>query len=205
MPLDAEPCRRPAAARRSARPRFVGRTPAAHRLPQLSRACALERRPAARRAHRGQRLRQDQPSRSRVAADAGPGSAPRALSRSWRASGGAAGRSPPGCDGAGSGRDRHRAKPAGATGTRAGRIVRIDGEDQSGSGALGDHVEMVWLTPAMDGLFTGPGSERRRFLDRLIPSHDPGYRTRTRTFRARHAPAQSSAARTARGGALRRA
>ena len=29
----------------------------------------------------------------------------------------------------------------------------------------------------MDGLFTGPGSERRRFLDRLILCFDPGYRT----------------------------
>ena len=49
------------------------------------------------------------------------------------------------------------AEPDDRAGTRAGRIVRIDGEDQSGSGALADHVEMVWLTPAMDGLFTGPG------------------------------------------------
>jgi len=34
----------------------------------------------------------------------------------------------------------------------------------------------------MDGLFTGPGSERRRFLDRLILSHDPSYRTHTGHF-----------------------
>ncbi len=62
-------------------------------------------------------------------------------------------------------------------GGRTGRIVRIDGETQSGSGALADHVEMVWLTPAMDGLFTGPASERRRFLDRLISGLDPNYRS----------------------------
>jgi DNA replication and repair protein RecF len=37
-------------------------------------------------------------------------------------------------------------------------------------------VDVFWLTPAMDGLFTGPASERRRFLDQLIPSFDPGYR-----------------------------
>jgi DNA replication and repair protein RecF len=65
---------------------------------------------------------------------------------------------------------------------RSGRIVRIDGEDQSGSGALADHVEMVWLTPAMDGLFTGSASERRRFLDRLIACFDPGYRPRVGQF-----------------------
>ena len=59
---------------------------------------------------------------------------------------------------------------------RAGRIVRINGETAS-AGALADYVEVVWVTPAMDGLFTGPGSERRRFLDRLILCFDPGYRT----------------------------
>jgi len=58
-----------------------------------------------------------------------------------------------------------------------GRIVRIDGTAQSGSGVLADYLEIVWVTPAMDGLFTGPGSERRRFLDRLILCFDHGYRT----------------------------
>jgi DNA replication and repair protein RecF len=61
--------------------------------------------------------------------------------------------------------------------TDGGRIVRIDGETKSGSGALADHVEMLWLTPAMDGLFTGPASDRRRFLDRLISGLDPNYRS----------------------------
>ena len=59
----------------------------------------------------------------------------------------------------------------------AGRIVRIDGAAQTGSGILADYVEVVWVTPAMDGLFTGPASERRRFLDRLILCFDPAYRT----------------------------
>lgn len=67
-------------------------------------------------------------------------------------------------------------------GGRQGRIVRIDGETHSGSGALADYVEMVWLTPAMDGLFTGPAGERRRFLDRLILCFDAGYRTRVGRF-----------------------
>lgn len=58
---------------------------------------------------------------------------------------------------------------------RAGRTVRIDGETHS-AGALGDLVEIMWVTPAMDGLFTGAASERRRFLDRLISCFDPGYR-----------------------------
>ena len=66
--------------------------------------------------------------------------------------------------------------------TRPGRIVRIDGNEQSGSGALANLLDIYWLTPAMDGLFTGPASERRRFLDRLVPSVDPGYRARLGQF-----------------------
>jgi DNA replication and repair protein RecF len=65
----------------------------------------------------------------------------------------------------------------GAGSRNSGRIVRIDGETQSGSGALAGHVEMIWLIPAMDGLFTGAASDRRRFLDRLISCLHPSYRT----------------------------
>ena len=72
--------------------------------------------------------------------------------------------------------------PSPATTVRSGRIVRVDGETQGGSGILADLVEMVWLTPAMDGLLTGPASERRRFLDRLILCFDPAYRTRIGHF-----------------------
>jgi len=71
---------------------------------------------------------------------------------------------------------------AGEAGVNAGRIVRIDQQPQPGSGVLADHVEMVWLTPAMDGLFSGPAGDRRRFLDRLILCFDPGYRTRVGQF-----------------------
>lgn len=64
---------------------------------------------------------------------------------------------------------------------RAGRLVRIDGEAHAAS-ALDDHVELIWITPALDGLFAGPASERRRFLDRLVASFDPRYRTRVGQF-----------------------
>ena len=67
-------------------------------------------------------------------------------------------------------------------GERSSRLVRIDGERVGGSGTLADYVEMVWLTPAMDSLFMGPGSDRRRFLDRLIVCFDPSYRTRAGRF-----------------------
>ena len=45
------------------------------------------------------------------------------------------------------------------------------------AGALAEHVKLVWLIPAMDGLFTGSASERRRFLDRLVLAVDPKMRT----------------------------
>jgi DNA replication and repair protein RecF len=65
---------------------------------------------------------------------------------------------------------------------RQGRIVRINGAPVGGSGALAEYVELVWVTPAMDALFTGPASERRRFLDRLIVCFDPSHRTRAGRF-----------------------
>jgi DNA replication and repair protein RecF len=64
---------------------------------------------------------------------------------------------------------------------RSGRVVRIDGAPQPTT-ALDEHIEMLWLTPALDGLFTGPASERRRFLDRLVACFDPGYRARLGQF-----------------------
>ena len=65
---------------------------------------------------------------------------------------------------------------------RTGRIVKLGGETQSGSGALAEHVELLWLTPAMDGLFTGAASERRRFLDRLVLCFDPAHGRRAGQF-----------------------
>jgi DNA replication and repair protein RecF len=64
---------------------------------------------------------------------------------------------------------------AGDGGGRPGRRVRINGENGTAD-ALAELGEVLWLTPAMDGLFSGPGSDRRRFLDRLIACFDPGYR-----------------------------
>lgn len=66
------------------------------------------------------------------------------------------------------------AKPACDEST--GRTVRIAGKDAS-AGALGDYVKQVFLIPAMDGLFTGGGTDRRRFLDRLVVAITPGLRT----------------------------
>ena len=65
---------------------------------------------------------------------------------------------------------------------RPGRIVRINRETQRSANSLGDYVELMWLTPSMDRLFTGPAGDRRRFLDQLISCFDTGYRRRLSQF-----------------------
>jgi DNA replication and repair protein RecF len=52
------------------------------------------------------------------------------------------------------------------------RKCRIDRESAASLSALADHVRVIWLVPAMDQLFNGPASERRRFLDRLVLAVD---------------------------------
>ena len=66
----------------------------------------------------------------------------------------------------------------GAEGATSGRRARIDREPVSSATAFGDHLRMVWLTPAMDGLFTGSASERRRFFDRLVLALDKDHSSR---------------------------
>jgi DNA replication and repair protein RecF len=58
------------------------------------------------------------------------------------------------------------------------RKHRIDRAPVVSARAFADHLRIVWLTPAMDGLFTGPASERRRFLDRLVLAIDPNHGAR---------------------------
>lgn len=52
------------------------------------------------------------------------------------------------------------------------RKSRIDREPVSSAAAFADHLRVIWLVPAMDTLFTGAPSERRRFLDRLVLAVD---------------------------------
>ena len=52
------------------------------------------------------------------------------------------------------------------------RKVRINSAEAP-STALGEWLAIGWLTPAMDGLFTGPAQDRRRYLDRLALALDP--------------------------------
>jgi DNA replication and repair protein RecF len=52
------------------------------------------------------------------------------------------------------------------------RKCRIDREPVPSATAFADHLRIIWLIPAMDGLFNGPASERRRFFDRLVLAVD---------------------------------
>jgi DNA replication and repair protein RecF len=62
--------------------------------------------------------------------------------------------------------------------TPVSRKCRIDREPAVSVAALSDHVRVIWLVPAMDGMFAGPASERRRFLDRLALAVDPEHSSR---------------------------
>jgi len=70
------------------------------------------------------------------------------------------------------------------------RQCRIDRESVSSATAFADHLRIIWLIPAMDPIFNGPASERRRFLDRLVLAVDAQHSSRVaaleRSLRARN-------------------
>ena len=68
-----------------------------------------------------------------------------------------------------------RAAEEGAALTRS---CRIDREPVGSAAAFADHLRVVWLVPAMDSLFVGAPSERRRFLDRLAAAVDAEHASR---------------------------
>ncbi|RIY00811.1 DNA replication/repair protein RecF [Aureimonas flava] len=59
------------------------------------------------------------------------------------------------------------------------RVLRIDGTTARSTDELLEFLRVIWLTPAMDGLFTGPAADRRRFLDRMVLTVDPEHGRRT--------------------------
>ena len=63
----------------------------------------------------------------------------------------------------------------GEAGEAAGRKVRINGTPARAADEMLDWLRVMWLTPAMDALFTGPAAERRRFVDRLVLAIDPAH------------------------------
>jgi DNA replication and repair protein RecF len=75
-------------------------------------------------------------------------------------------------------------------GATTARQCRIDREPVSSAAAFADHLRVIWLVPAMDSLFTGAPSERRRFLDRLALAVDAEHASRVnaleRSLRSRN-------------------
>lgn len=78
------------------------------------------------------------------------------------------------------------------------RVVRINGA-AAAANALAERLAVLWLTPAMDRLFTESAGGRRRFLDRLVlalePTHahhaaryDAAMRARTRLLTGDETP-----------------
>ncbi|WMT87090.1 DNA replication/repair protein RecF [Pelagibacterium sp. 26DY04] len=62
------------------------------------------------------------------------------------------------------------------------RRVRINGANARSVEEMSEHLRVLWLTPSMDGLFTGPAGERRRFLDRLVTTLHPGHSSAVNDF-----------------------
>jgi DNA replication and repair protein RecF len=65
-----------------------------------------------------------------------------------------------------------------ANGAAVQRKSRIDREPAASAAAFADHLRVVWLVPAMDTLFVGAPSERRRFFDRLALAVDADHASR---------------------------
>jgi len=55
------------------------------------------------------------------------------------------------------------------------RQVKLHGAPAQNSADLGELIQMLWLTPAMDRLFLEGASGRRKFLDRLVLGFEPAH------------------------------
>jgi len=61
------------------------------------------------------------------------------------------------------------------------RKIRINGVSKTADD-MAEYCRMIWLIPAMDGLFTGPTADRRRFLDRMVLAVDPSHAGRVARY-----------------------
>ena len=70
------------------------------------------------------------------------------------------------------------------------RRLRVNGAPAKGADAFLEYLRVVWITPQMDGLFSGPSVDRRRFLDRMVLAIDPAHGARVldyeKSMRARN-------------------
>lgn len=67
-------------------------------------------------------------------------------------------------------------------GPERSKRLRINQTNAASAESLLDYLRILWLIPAMDGLFTGPAGDRRRFLDRLVLAGDPGHGRRVSSY-----------------------
>ena len=63
------------------------------------------------------------------------------------------------------------------------RLVRVNGAAATAA-TLAEWLALVWLTPAMDRLFSESSASRRRFLDRLVLALHPGHGARVNRYEA---------------------
>ena len=63
------------------------------------------------------------------------------------------------------------------------RQVRVNGAPASVN-TLSEWLSVLWLTPAMDRLFTGSAGDRRRFLDRLVLALEPAHAPHSSRYEA---------------------
>jgi DNA replication and repair protein RecF len=75
-----------------------------------------------------------------------------------------------------------RNKAAEETPANAARQVVIDGAVQKSPGSLARYMRLLWVTPPMDRLFSGPRGDRRRFFDRLAVAVDADHASRLARF-----------------------
>ena len=70
----------------------------------------------------------------------------------------------------------------GGSGIETQRRIRINQTPAKSADELLELCRVVWLTPNMDGLFSGPTSDKRRFLDRMVLAIDPSHGKRVSNY-----------------------
>src|SRR5699024_2671920 len=61
------------------------------------------------------------------------------------------------------------------------RKIQYNGSKVAGTELI-NLINIIWLTPQMNGIFLGSISERRRFLDRIVYNFDPSHAKRINKY-----------------------
>lgn len=57
------------------------------------------------------------------------------------------------------------------------RLIYIDGQPIKKKSELNEIIKVVWLTPAMQQIFSGPSTDRRSFFDQIVSNFFPNHST----------------------------